>query len=283
MNRWLEAVDVSNVSNASMASGLFFDGLDGARDDRVYAELAKFNAGAAWITAIDTVGRSQFRPIVQMLEPYHLRCDCQLQRGIGQSCMGTDLGITDAVLAQDFVVAIRAGAVILRRHKGASTRAGPAFVEMGDDQPDIILVTAVVAEKDDIADTMHLEAVCRRFKGFLECVVRYGDGAGKTHVRSCRRIAALRYIGDHRCHDGVAQTLSDALREHLHASIVLAERNVGAALFGAADGDDDGGLAGLNLVAQFGPGQIFKQYSFRGLRKDGLRGDEKNDGCESAL
>jgi hypothetical protein len=146
----------------------------------------------------------------------------------------------------------------------------------------IVLVAAVVAEKDDVGEAVNLEAVRGGFQRLFEHVVRHGDRAGKAHVRGRRSVAALRHVGDDRRDDRVAEALGDALRQHLDACIVFAECDVGAALLGSADGDDDGGLARLNLVAQFGPGQVLKEYGFRGLSKSSLRGDEQNDGCESS-
>ena len=97
---------------------------------------------------------------------------------------------------------------------------------------------------------------------FSKDIVRNRDGAGEAHMGCGRCVIAFRYVSDHRRHQRIAQSFRNPLRQDLSRGMLLAQRDIGAALFGGADGNEDGGLAGRDLGAQFGPGQLFKDDVF---------------------
>src|SRR6185437_3937193 len=59
-------------------------------------------------------------------------------------------------------------------------------------------------------------------------------------------------------------------------AVVLAYRDIGAALLGATDRDDDGGLAGMDLRAQLGPAEVLQLHGGGRLRNGRLRDGEQH-------
>ncbi len=116
---------------------------------------------------------------------------------------------------------------------------GPLPVEACGDRREILLVPAVIAEKDDVAEAVQPEAPRRRFEDLLERCLGDRDGSGKAHVRRRRIDAALRNIRDDWRHERIAERLRDSLGERPDPHVVLAQHHVRAVLLGAADRDDD--------------------------------------------
>lgn len=94
-----------------------------------------------------------------------------------------------------------------------------------------------------------------------------GDArAGPAHVLRGRVDATLGHIGEHRRHHRIAQALGNAAGQHPHPHVVLAQHQVRAVLLGATDGDQQGGGAGGDAVAQLGRGQLLEVHRGVGLR-----------------
>ncbi len=89
--------------------------------------------------------------------------------------------------------------------------------------------------------------------------------------------ARLRHIGHHRSDKRVAQAARDGVRVGGNAHIVLAERHVGAVLFRAAGGDDDGGLSGRDGVTHFVPGELFQEDGIGSLRQRRARHQKRRE------
>src|SRR6185312_9413929 len=111
------AVGMGKASAALSPGRVAADRRDRARHDRIDAELAQRGAGTARIAAVDAVGGAGLRCVAQAGQPHHLRRHRQLQRGVGQARVGTDLVVANAVLAQDLRIAGGAGCVIFRRRE----------------------------------------------------------------------------------------------------------------------------------------------------------------------
>ncbi len=112
---------------------------------------------------------------------------------------------------------------------------------------------AVIAEKDDVAEAVHLKTPGGVFDGLLEGLLGNRDRAGKAHMPGRRIEAALGYIGQHGRDKGRSQGCGDLAGQQLDPEIVLADRHMRPVLLGAADRHDRDRLAGGELIAQFGP------------------------------
>ena len=134
------------------------------------------------------------------------------------------------------------------------------------------LVAAVVAEQHDVAEAVQRASCAPRPRAaLLESVLRDRDRAREAHVpgrRRDRRLPARRRSPARpaRCRARAAmRSASTCARD-----VVLAERHVRAVLLGAADRDDDRGLAGRQRVAHLGPGQLLElDAGRRGVRQAG--------------
>ena len=134
----------------------------------------------------------------------------------------------------------------------------------------------MVANQHDVGEAMLAKALRRAGQHALEGGLGNRDGAGKAHVLGRWGDVALRHIGHHRGHQRVAQLRGDALGQHLDAGVVLAQREVRAALLGAAHGDDQCGFAGFERGAHFGGGQVV-QGNAAG-RPRGVGADQQQQG-----
>ena len=77
----------------------------------------------------------------------------------------------------------------------------------------VLLVTAMIAEKHDVAKSVQPEAACRVLERRLERRIGNGDRARKAHVRRRRRDAALGHVGDDRRHQRIAERERDPFGE----------------------------------------------------------------------
>ena len=116
------------------------------------------SAGTARIATIDAVGQAEFA-IAQAVLAHHLRRHGEPQRGIGQSGVGADFVIAITVFAQYLRVAVRAGGVIFRCGRMARAGEPDQALLLRHHFLDIVLITAVIAQEDDVLETMDLETV----------------------------------------------------------------------------------------------------------------------------
>ena len=91
---------------------------------------------------------------------------------------------------------------------------------------------------------------------------------------------AFWHIGHHGRHQRIAQLARDAVRIAVDAEVVFAQHHVRSVLLGAAGGNNDGGLAGLEGVAYFGPGEFLEEDGVGGLGRGGGEQQEDEGGRE---
>jgi hypothetical protein len=89
------------------------------------------------------------------------------------------------------------------------------------------LVAAVVAQQHDVAEAMTAQTGGGAVEQVLERHLGHGNGAGPAHVRTGRVDAAFGDVGQHGCHQCVAQRLGDAQRQPGGTQVVLAKHQMG--------------------------------------------------------
>ena len=129
-----------------------------------------------------------------------------------------------------------------------------------------------------MAKAVLAKAARARFKHRFESGFGYRYRAGEAHVRGRRADCAFGHIGDHRRYQRIAQALRDGGGEHFDTGVVLADHHKRPVLFGATDGNENGGGAGRDARVNFGPGQLFNGVWRRARvgRKSGHR--QRQDG-----
>ncbi len=80
--------------------------------------------------------------------------------------MRADFVVAEPFLAKDPGIAIGRGVVIRRRHECSRVRGRPSLVEMRRHLLQVILITAVVAEKNDVPKTVYGKTVGRDSSNF---------------------------------------------------------------------------------------------------------------------
>src|SRR5271165_1445828 len=87
--------------------------------------------------------------------------------------------------------------VVLRNRVRAYVRRGPFTVEFVRHVPFVGLVTAMIAQEDDVFEAVQFEAPGRILENLFECGLRHGYRSGETHVARRRAYIAFRDVGDH--------------------------------------------------------------------------------------
>ncbi len=185
--------------------------------------------------------------------------------------MIADLLFFDTAADHDRRVTFRIAAIIAGDgvHTGVRGGAGPFGVELGGDRILSVLVGTAIADEDDVAETVLLQAARGIFEHLTEDGVGNADGPRKAHVTAGRIDAALGRVSDNGRDQCVAETARDGIRIGCDADIVLADRHVGTVLLRPAGGNDDGGLSRGHQIADFLPGESLQKDRVRGLRGGG--------------
>ena len=132
-------------------------------------------------------------------------------------------------------------------------RAVPHGIETVRDSPLAALVPTAVTDEDDVAEAVHLETVCDVGKHRLERFLTHGDRARTHHVTAGRVDVAL----GHELDDGGAERVSELVRDRVAVGVkhvvVLARRQPRAVRFDPAGGNNDGGHALCERIADVHP------------------------------
>src|SRR5208337_5663629 len=126
------------------------------------------------------------------------------------------------------------------RNSEEPIRRGPFTVELVGHVPFVGLVTAVIAQEDDVFETVQFETPGGIFEDQFKRGFGHAYRSGETHVTRGRAQTALRDVRDHGSDKRVTQRNCDPLRKQLDAPIVFSERHSRAALLGSADRNDYG-------------------------------------------
>ena len=131
------------------------------------------------------------------------------------------------------------------------------------------LIAAAVAYEDDVAKSVHLQAVGdigqQRFEGLLA----QAEGTGAGHVAAGRLDVAFGHQLDDRSAEGVAQLARDGVTVGAQHMVVLAGGEPWAVGFDTAGGDDGRGLAFRQGVADVHPGHLLDPDRGRGGKRVG--------------
>src|SRR5262249_43416120 len=180
--------------------------------------------------------------------------------------MSADLFLAVPLALEEQAELSLAGPVIFADRVNANRLREPLLIEPSRDCFLVLLVGAMIAEEDDVAEAGLPEAPRGKFERLVESLLRYGDRAGEAHMGSRRRNRTLRDIRYHRRNERVPKCSSDLFGQIADSRIVLAERHMRAVLLGAADRNDDCRLAGAHQIAQLDPSQLFEKHRLRCLR-----------------
>lgn len=135
----------------------------------------------------------------------------------------------------------------------------PLAVESLGDRFHSPLVSAAVADEDDLLEAVRAEAgadVCEEgFVGFFG----EADGPWVFHVQRRGIDVALGNEGDDGGDKSVTQLAGDRFGCAAKDDVVFAGDEIGAVLFDAAGGDDDGVGTCIHSVADFHPGEVFDE------------------------
>src|SRR6266567_2330487 len=112
--------------------------------------------------------------------------------------MGPDLAGGIALGLEQLAEAVLAFLVIFEDRMDARRRWRPFAVETLGDRGFLLLVRAVIAEIDDVAEAVLFEAPRRVLDDLLERVLRDRNRAGKAHMCGRRVDPAFRDIGQYR-------------------------------------------------------------------------------------
>ncbi len=211
---------------------------DGPRDDRVDAKASEFGARQPRI-ALNAVRGVEALARAQHVQPHERGIECQRKRGVAEPGMGADLRgrVTPRLECVD-VVAL-GDTVIVDDRMRAHRPSRPLAIQAPRDGLFAALVSAVVADEHDVAESVDGEASRGRHERLLEHRRRHADRPGKTHVRRWRIDVALGHIGDHRSDQRIAERGGDASGEDVDPHVVLAEHHLRPVLLRPADGNDD--------------------------------------------
>src|SRR3990172_2690359 len=152
-------------------------------------------------------------------------------------------------------------------HPGLSAKADG---ELGSDFLHSGLVAAAVSNKDDVLETVGLQA---RGNVPEKCLVRFlsqADGSGVAHV-SRRWVEGP--FGDERNDGGyesVSELSGDRVGHRLEHDVVLAGDEVRPLLLDPPGSHENGALSGLDGVAHLHPGEVLDENRIDGLDGTGL-------------
>ena len=144
--------------------------------------------------------------------------------------------------------------------------ASPFFIQQCGNDLQPFLIGATIADQHNILEAVDAKAACGVLGDLDKVFFRQRNGAGEQHVPTGRVNLALRHISQHRRHQRCSEAACDLFRRMFDDEIMLAQHHVRPILLGAAGGEDDGGFARLNRVAQFHPGKFFDEYGINRLR-----------------
>ena len=140
----------------------------------------------------------------------------------------------------------------------------------------VLLVAAVVTEKNDVAKAVQLKASRGIFEYLLECLVWNAYRARIAHVRRGWADASLGHVGHHRCHQCVAERKRNFLGQNLDPDVMFAEHHVRPVLLGASDRNDDRPPSCADLIPQLARGQLVEKHRLRGLGERLCRGQQQD-------
>ena len=118
-----------------------------------------------------------------------MRIDGHGERRVGEAGVRADLGVAKATAAQRGGILFFGHLIVLGDGMGTRIRGCPFLVQPIGNGLVRLLVTAVIAEKNDVTKPVQLEATRGRVENFFEDCIRHGDRSRKLHVR-CRRVDA---------------------------------------------------------------------------------------------
>src|ERR1022692_2821831 len=263
------------ASGLSLRDGAL-DRVDCLRHDGVDAHLTQLGAGAARIPAHAVAPANRIRRGLRKVAANQARIRGQRKRCIRESCMRADLIVAEAAFPKRFRERGRGGTIVLRERVHAGRRRGPLPIQPIGDRLFILLVVAVVAQENDVAKSVQLETPCGVFEHFLKNLIGNADGPGEAQVRRRRADAAFGHIGHDRCHQRVAQGQRDFFRQDPDPHVVLAKHDVGPALLGASDRNENRPPSGADLVAELGPRQLIEKHGLRSLGERLRRGQQQD-------
>ena len=146
----------------------------------------------------------------------------------------------------------------------AHGRRGPLAVQPVGDRLEALLIAAVIAEEDDVAEAVQPEAARRGLEDLLEGVLRHRDrfpeSACAPSAARCRPPGTYAITGATSALPSARAILSES---SLHPHVVLAQHHVRTVLLGAADRHDDRRRSGPDPALQLGPRQLVDEHAVR--------------------
>ena len=131
------------------------------------------------------------------------------------------------------------------------------------------LIATRVADQEDLLKAMHLERVHDVDEDVAKGVLAHRDRPGAHHVARLRVDAALGHELHRRSAEGITQLAGDGFAVRVQHVVVLARNEPRTVRLHAARGDDCGGLARLERVADIHPRHLLHPDRVR--RRKGVR------------
>ena len=178
------------------------------------------------------------------------------------------VAVAGSLLDAQFVHARHHACVVVIARDVVRLGLAPALVQGGGGGGHSRLVSAAVADVDDVLEPVHVQAVPHVLEHHPEGLVAHGKSPGIAHVPGPGLESALRHQLDDRRAERVAEFARDGVARPLEHVVVLAQGDVGPVLLDASGGDDGGGLAGGHRVAHLDPRQLLDPD--RVQRSDGV-------------
>src|SRR5690242_9368297 len=127
-------------------AGRLSNGINGPRHNQVNAQLTEFGARPARVAVGSTAG-------LQAIGPHQVRVDGKRQRGVGETGVGPDFVFAKTLARQQPAEFALTRPVIFLNAMDTGLLRGPFLVQAVRNRLLVLLVRAVIAEKDDLAES----------------------------------------------------------------------------------------------------------------------------------